>query len=629
MCGIAVVFHRNPSSARNACEKAVGALVHRGPDCGGLLEIPTNMGSLFLGHRRLAILDLTPSGAQPMVDDTTGNAIVFNGEIYNFRSLRKELENAGKRFRGTSDTEVLLLGYGHWGTDLFDKLRGMFALAIWDAREKQLVLARDHAGMKPLYWHQSDEHFVLASETQAIVKTNLFSPRINRRGLTSFLAYGSVLEPDSIIEGISMLEAGCWASLKLDHTFAPPKHHVYWKLPNGLDHSSTFDFAAGLRNSVLGHLESDVPVGVFLSGGVDSTAIAETVSKLGDRDVRTFTIGFNDDSSIDETSIAEETARQLKTIHESVFITEQIARQNVENWLTCLDQPSLDGLNTYLVTKAARGIGLKVALSGLGGDELFGGYRSFRKIPSLMRMARPLRLIPSPLRQMLVSTMMLGQSTSRRGRALDYAKNISSLEHILFASRRLFSDSELNSLCRINSNKLRESVMPALRRIPKVVNQAEDIPAAIAAFEACFYMKDTLLRDSDISGMAHGFEIRLPLLDRDLMEAAIRMPQNLRMGDRTINKPVLVGAAGPRTKEVSKLKKRGFSLPYARWIRGPLLELFEQGIESAIQRGVVERKPAIGLFESFRAGNTDDKDWSRIWALGVLGNWLNRMELKA
>jgi asparagine synthase (glutamine-hydrolysing) len=620
MCGLIAVHHPSQEIAHSACALGMNALVHRGPDGAGQRDVTTRLGSFSMGHRRLAILDLTDAGAQPMVDPKTENVMVYNGEIYNFRQLKTQLSQLGCQFRGNSDTEVVLAGYQVWGTEVFERLRGMFAIVLWDSNLQQIVVARDHAGMKPLYWY--------ASEAQALTKTKLFQPSLNQNAVTNFLSFGSVLEPNSIVKNVQMLPAGSWASFELGHDqVSVPVIENFWEFPKRASESSTFDFRLGLEESVKGHLESDVPVGVFLSSGVDSTAIAEMASKFCGPQLRTLTIGFGGTSAIDETSIAEETARRLGACHQTVIVTEDEARKEVEHWLSCLDQPSLDGFNTYLVSKAAINAGLKVALSGLGGDELFGGYSGFRTIPKLVQKTKYLRLIPRSIRQQLAMWMFRGKSEAERGKAMDFARNIASPTSILFAKRRLFSDHELLSLRESSSPSSDRFGVPTGRKIPDAVLQLEDIPAAISAFEASFYMRDTLLRDSDISGMAHGLEIRMPLLDRDLMEAALQLPKSVRMGNSSAQKPALVSAAGPRTKELSTMSKRGFSLPYANWIRGPLRDLFEEGVESAILGGLVSRVPARRLFDSFVSGRSRDADWSRVWALGSLGHWLKRMKI--
>lgn len=624
MCGLIAVHHPLFDISSSACTSGMKSLAHRGPDGAGQRNVSTRLGTFSMGHRRLAILDLTDSGSQPMVDCKNENVIIFNGEIYNFRQLRIQLAQAGSLFRGNSDTEVILAGYREWGAEVFDRLRGMFAIVLWDSKRQQIIVARDHAGMKPLYWYQNNNVLVFASEARAIIDTKLLQPSLNHNAITSFLSFGSVLEPNSIFKKIEMFPAGSWACFKLNQEVSSPVVSSFWEFPKMINNEPTFDFQAGLQNSVMGHLESDVPTGVFLSSGIDSTAIAEAASSIVGQQLRTLTIGFGGAYAFDETSIANETALRLKSHHETIVVSESEARKEVETWLYCLDQPSLDGFNTYLVSKAAVSAGLKVALSGLGGDELFGGYNGFRTIPKLVKKSNCLKFIPGKIRQCLVRLMLTGRSEPEIGRALDFAKSIDSQLSIFFAKRRLFSELELLSL-RGGAFSDEGYVIPIGRKVPEAVLQEVDLPAAISAFESSFYMRDTLLRDSDISGMAHGLEIRMPFLDRDLMEAALQLPKSVRMGDFSIQKPALVAVAGQRTKELAKMSKRGFSLPYAMWIRGPLRELFEEGVESAIRGGIICRAPARKLFDQFVAGRLPDRYWSRVWALGSLGHWLSRM----
>lgn len=625
MCGIAVVWHPSPTIARQRCRAATEAMAHRGPDDAGLLSIAAPEGTLVLGHRRLSILDLSPAGAQPMLDNRTANAISFNGEIYNFRALRKDLEAQGHRFRGHSDTEVLLLGYAEWGSAVFDRARGMFAVALWDAGSKCLLLARDHAGMKPLYWTIDNGVLLAVSEVRAGLASGALELVIDRAGLAGLLAYGSVPEPRTIIQGLRMLPAG--SCLKIDLRRSPRVTMLdeFWKLPTEVDPpASRQDLRHLLDRSVAMHLESDVPVGVFLSSGIDSTAVAESAARQVGGNLRTFTVGFSHNVALDEAAIAEQTALRLGTEHQTVYLSDEDAIQQAEAWTRAIDQPCLDGFNTYLVSRAARAAGLKVALSGLGGDELFGGYSTFRRIQRLWPYARLVRLLPRRVRSRLAAVLLCGAADTVRRKGMESAADADSLPALVLRSRRLFSDYELRRFGLIPTELgLTESYLPFERPIPPV-SVANDIPAAVAVMEAEFYMRDTLLRDSDVSGMSHGLEIRMPLLDRDLMDVTLRLPKRWRMERRGGSKPMLVAAAGPRTLEVSAMPKRGFSLPYAEWLHGPLRHLFQSGLDTVSREFVL---PSLSLKSfGFSSANATDRTigWSRFWTLGVLGLWYRK-----
>ena len=626
MCGITIVWDRDRQRAATACRRATDMQQHRGPDAEGFLTIPLSCGSLALGHRRLAILDLSAAGAQPMVDSKTENAIVYNGEIYNFRVLRKELESKGAVFSSNSDTEVLLLGYREWGTEVFDRARGMFAVVIWDAHRRSLILARDHAGMKPLYLHLDPNQLVVASELQAIVNSGIVEKNINKSSLAGLLAYGSVPEPLTMIEDVAMFPPATWARIDLSDSPRLVEQAQYWSFPAEVEQNQKTDFRDMLDASVRGHLESDVPVGVFLSGGIDSTAIAAAAMRQGTGKLQTLTVGFAGHTSIDETAIAQETASQLGTEHQVVTVRGADALDQASSWMQSIDQPSLDGFNTYLVSHAASECGLKVVLSGLGGDELFGGYSSFRSLPRLHYWSRLARVIPPSIRRWIAYYGLFNATPTTRYKIADMASQLGSLVSLALGRRRLFSDRELHHFdLESTSLGLTQLYLPTNRKAPDL-SEGSDLSAAVAATESNYYMRDTLLRDSDINGMSHSLEIRLPLLDRDLMTAALQMPTQQRMSRDGINKPRLVEAGGPHVRSLAKNTKRGFSLPYDTWIRGPLDELVQESIEVVADSGLLAPQGLQKTLATYRCSRHGASPWSRIWTLTVLGQWLRRLK---
>ena len=622
MCGIALVWSTDPVMAEHACAKAVSALDHRGPDSQGIESFSAPGGALTMGHARLAIIDLSSAGSQPMLDPQSGNAIVFNGEIYNFRSLRAELQRLGYSWRGNSDTEVLLKGYTEWGVGVFDRLRGMFAVAIWNPTSGKLVLARDHIGMKPLYWSRSQAGFVVASELRAVLATQMVLPDIDRAGIAGLLAYGSVPEPKTVVQGISMLESGCFWELDLHNQSFPFNPVSYWRMPGEVRQFDENNSQSVLDTAVKRHLESDVPVGVFLSAGVDSTAIAESTARVASATVKTFTVGFPDHPEIDEASIAEQTSSALGFEHHSLRLSDSDITGQFDNWIASLDQPSLDGFNTYVVAQAARATGLKVALSGLGGDELFGGYSTFRQIPLLWKLGCLMRWLPERPRQLLfmAASAPLGRDKSRK--LVEASSEIDDVVSLVLRKRRVFSDAWIQQLgFERSALSLNGRYHAPERRLPEMLRSI-DIEAIVAACETDFYMRDTLLRDSDVSGMAHGFEIRMPLLDRDLMEMALSLPKHQRMSRRDGNKPILAKAAGPHTQRISKRTKRGFTLPYANWMNGVLRPRIEFGLEVVKQSGIVAKDPLASI-SSQLGKERSNTSWSRLWLLATFGLWLD------
>jgi asparagine synthase (glutamine-hydrolysing) len=371
---------------RDALIRLRDAQRHRGPDDEGLWI--SSDGRTGLAHRRLSILDLSPRGHQPMSTADGTLHIVFNGEIYNFEALRRELEARGHAFRSASDTEVILYGWREWGPELFGRLRGMFALALHDERRGETVLARDPLGIKPLYWTDDGRRVCFASEVQAL-RSVAGSQGLDPEGLATFLLWGSVAAPRTLYRGLQALPAASWVTITAAGPSAP---RVYWRLEEAFGAARPMgeeEAAARLRDALLDsvrhHLVSDVPVGAFLSGGVDSSALVGLLAELHRGPVRTVTLSF-DVAELDEGALAAEAARLYGTEHHVVKIGIQDAQERIPEAIRALDQPSVDGINTYFVAEAAVRAGLKVAVSGVGGDELFGGYANFEWIPRLRRL---------------------------------------------------------------------------------------------------------------------------------------------------------------------------------------------------------------------------------------------------
>jgi len=629
MCGIAGVF----ASDRQNAEKVVGTMnsvqLHRGPDDEGLNTISLKVGFLTLGHRRLSILDLSPAGHQPMINPATGDWIVFNGEIYNYPELRKEFESSGVGFHSHCDTEVILHAFARWGTECFKLLHGMFAIAIYQKAKQRLILARDSLGIKPLYYAATKNGFVFASELRAIDASGLVNDELDRRAVAGLLAYGSVPGPLTMRKEVRLLESGTYAVLDLADS-SGWKNQLrlirYWDFPptqtlihreEALEQVHTL-----LESAASSHLLSDVPVGLFLSGGLDSTVIAALCSKATLETLNTFTISLTDRPDMDEKSVAEYTAQQLGTKHHTLTLTETEVREQTQHWLNNLDQPSVDGLNTYIISGAVRKQGIKVALSGLGGDELFGGYSSFREVPRLASWLPWLRWIPHSLRSKAVGMLFANKSKSQRQKAQELINNTyPKLRNLYFRRRRLFSDLEMYALgFNPQDLDLNEDFWPPEVEPDRALSK--DSRKAISILESRFYMGNMLLRDSDVFGMAHGLEIRVPLLDKNLIEYVMALPGKWRVGKKGYNKPLLADALSQQLpQDVHCLPKRGFSLSQSNWMAGPLRERFEQYIAVLSSSGLVEPDAVSCVWQDF----LEDKQgptWSRTWMLGVLGAWI-------
>ena len=629
MCGIAGIFHPQQALAESGVAAMTAAQTHRGPDDEGLEIFPVPGGFLALGQRRLAILDLSPAGHQPMTHPDTGNWIVFNGEIYNFPALRRELEAAGARFRSHCDTEVILHAYARWGTAGFDRLHGMFALALYDRTRQCLILARDPLGIKPLYYASTEVGLVFASELRALAASGLVGREIDRRALAGLLAYGAVPQPLTLYRHARLLEPGTWLTVDLTRpasASSPLPAQRYWRFPRPQPASDYQETLATLRallsEAVRAHLLSDVPLGIFLSSGLDSSTLAVLSAAVAPEAVQTFTVGFADHQALDENPVAAETARLLGLNHHRIELTEAEVLAQTRRYLAALDQPTLDGLNTFIIAGAVRARGIKVALSGLGGDELFGGYPSFHQVPALARWLSRLAVVPAAMRRQAASLCFIGQARAQRQKARELAVTPPTVRNLYFRRRRLCSDQELAAFGLGTADlNLNEDFLPPESR-PDAALAGLEPQAAISVLESRFYMGNTLLRDADVFGMAHGLEIRVPLLDRALLDTVFALPGPWRVRRGAQNKPLLADAMADQLARLQRLPKRGFSLPQAAWMAGPLRPQFEHLMARVADSGLLAPAAVQTVWRDFladRAGPT----WSRAWTLGVLGAWLD------
>jgi asparagine synthase (glutamine-hydrolysing) len=634
MCGIAAILSDLPSDRVEVSLRAMlDAQFHRGPDDGGAVVISTGQAALGLGNRRLAIQDISPLGRQPMQNEDTGDILVYNGEIYNAPQLKDLLTSEGYQFRGRSDTEVLLRAYQHWGTDCLDRMRGMFAFAIWDARRSRLVIARDHLGIKPLYYNCNEHWFACASEVQALAKSGLISSDIDRRALAGYLAYGGVQEPLTIYENVFALPRGSW--MEFDSCGRALADRRYWRFPpidlslqtRSLP-SIVEEGRALLQQSVNRHLLSDVRLGVFLSAGLDSTAILGlTKDTIRANPLDSFTVSFPDRPEHDEHVVARASATRFGARFNQCPVSDSTALGWIGNALDCIDQPSMDGFNTYIVARAIRDQGIVVALSGLGGDEVFGGYSLFRRIPRTYDMMSWLNPLPLSIRKAAakIATAFGSQVAARKANEIVAADP--GLIGIYFHYRRLLSDFNLG-VFGLNSKDLDLSEDFQVRdlRYEDCFVPADHV-ASVGRLDAAFYLQNILLRDSDVFGMANSLELRVPFLDRDLVDWAFRLPGNILLPRKAPLKHLLRKVCSDLyTKSQLKQPKRGFALPFAGWLQGPLRELMEENLHFLSGAGLLD--PAgINLVRKLFNDEPNGPAWSRVWALVVLANWLKMRRL--
>jgi asparagine synthase (glutamine-hydrolysing) len=565
MCGIAGVFstRHEPAKVHAAAARMQSALRHRGPDDEGLWQSPD--GQAALAHRRLSILDLSNGARQPMTTPDGRFTICFNGEIYNFRELRADLEQAGVVFATSSDTEVVLRLFEQQGAACVNVLRGMFAFGIWDDHTRSGFLARDPLGIKPLYFHRSAGCLVFASELRALTQSQLFASTLSSEAVRRYFETGSVPEPLTLIAEAEMLPAG--HSLRWTESRCETQCDWQVQFPAVQDMTATTAVQrtrAALLDSVQHHFVSDVPVGVFLSGGIDSTAILALANATGHHGCSTFSIAV-DDAASDESAIARRTAAHFGAKHHEMRLDATVAQGLFSEFLDHLDQPTIDGLNTFTVSSLARQHGMKVVLSGLGGDEVFGGYSSFAKIPKMQRLHRWLRLIPG-----LAGMLERGKPQHRR--LADFVRSRGTVEDAYASLRGIFAKSEAAKLTQWITG---QHDLIAEPQASSLKLKAITIADQISELELTRYMRNQLLRDSDVMSMAHGLELRVPFVDRAMLEAVAEIPAALRLQS---GKRLLTDAVPEVPEWVVNQKKRGFLFPYQKWLGSDLGETFEAAV---------------------------------------------------
>ena len=612
MCGVAGLF--GAAAPAETLTRMSACIAHRGRDDDGLETMASRDGTTVgaLAHRRLAVLDLSPAGRQPMSSIDGNLRIVFNGEIYNYEKLRDALLRDGASFRSHSDTEVILQGWAHYGTSFFAQLRGMFALAIWDRDAGELVLARDAFGIKPLYICRRGEALAFASEVRALLAGGFGDRSISIGAVAAYLALGSIPEPLSIVSGVTPLPPGTVRRITLrggrivaerDERFALPFEAPSEPVVHTMRDAARIVRSA-LRDSVAHHLVSDVPVGLFLSGGVDSSAIVALAAEGSGKQLDTFTVVF-DEERFSEAGPARTVADRYATRHQEILLHASDFLEALPAAFSAMDQPSLDGLNTYVVSRAVHDAGLKVVLSGLGGDELFGGYASFRRAWT----ARDWWIPTRPVHGLLARTAAaLGDQRTDKASLLFAERDLALGSYR--ASRALFAGRGLAALTGRHDEIPVEQPPPGLSLLQRV-----------SWYEVTGYMRSVLLRDSDVFSMAHHLELRVPFVDRGVAGASARIADALKMQGG--GKAVLVEAVRDiLPREVWDRPKRGFSLPFAGWMRGPLAGEVESALKSAtrLERVGIRADAARAVWQAFRSGR-GGVSWSRPWALYTLLRW--------
>jgi asparagine synthase (glutamine-hydrolysing) len=589
-----------------AFQRALGLLAHRGPDDQGIWT----EGEVVLGHRRLSILDLSSAGHQPMVSANGRYVVVFNGEIYNFQELRVDLEARGVGFRSHTDTEVLLELFALEGVGAIERLRGMFALAIWDRRERELVLVRDRLGIKPLYYWPSAGGIAFGSELKAIRALPGAPHEVSREAVFGYLSWGSVPSTGTMLEGVKSLSPGTWLRWKAGRS----QEQSYWSFPTEARYHTRQDaidaLRPALREAVRLRCVADVPVGAFLSGGIDSSAVVALMRDVGQKNLRTLSIVFPG-TELDEAKFAQEVARRYETEHVVMDASEDLVRDSLDSFFGAMDQPSLDGANTFVVSRLARQTGLTVVLSGLGGDEVFGGYASFRRAQMLDRF---LRHVPQSARSLAGGIGARLHPSLAKLEAFQVRAPAAVQSYL--ATRGIFSATQARKLLR---------GAPPDRFTSKLISGSEMSDRSpfhvTMGLELRWYMHNQLLRDTDVFGMAHGLEIRVPLIDHKVVEiVAATDAAILAQGE---NKALLREALpSPLPSVCVQRSKMGFTFPFDHWLRTSWRPMVEEQLcgNTAAYREFMD---PIAVREVWRAYLAGQAHWSRPWTLYVLARWLS------
>ncbi|MEO8614638.1 MAG: asparagine synthase (glutamine-hydrolyzing) [Luteolibacter sp.] len=564
MCGIAGQFG---VSTPGFAEEAIAKLHHRGPDGDGVWQGE----GVVLIHTRLAIIELTEAGRQPMewrdcvsLGGSAGTGaphavLVFNGEIYNHAELRAELEMAGEVFAGHSDTEVLLRLLVREGEACLPKLAGMFAFAFWDEASGKALLVRDPLGIKPLYYREENGHLTFASEARML---RMEHDKTDAAALRDFFLWGSVPEPATLNEAVRQLPAGHCMKWQDGRS----EVRQWYEIPSNIIPAKS-DAAMLTRKALLEsmrrHLVSDVPVGIFLSGGIDSTVLLALAREVmgPQADIRTFSIGF-DDPAFDESSLAKRTSEHFGSRHTEWKMTPEEGAAEIPAFLASIDQPSIDGFNTWCVSKLAHREGMKVVLSGLGGDEWFAGYGSFQRVPRFHRVHRLL----GPLRPLVARVLDSRAVGSPWRRLASFLRGGGSWLEAFHAQRGIFTPVEAALLAETFTG--RHPTPPDWHQL----GLPDDRRAAVGMLELTRYMRNQLLRDSDVFSMAHGLELRVPLVDVRLAETLLSLPPELRLRQ---GKQLLLDAVPEVPEWVRNQAKRGFRFPFQQWMEGQFGELLD------------------------------------------------------
>ena len=616
MCGIAGYLHfKKPIEDSSIIRSMTNRMKHRGPDADGF-HIDRNIA---LGHRRLSIIDLSEKANQPIFDATGRYCIVFNGEIYNYAELKSLLPNYP--FATNGDTEVVLAAYIQWGVSALARLKGMFAFAIWDAQNKELFITRDRLGVKPLYYYQDDNQFLFSSEIRSILQSGAPAKEIDRVALIDYFSYQSFQTPLTVVKGVRELPAGYWLKLSNTTLHLEPYWSVeHWTGDVVSENQGTVEKKIYnlLLQSVERRMVADVPVAAFLSGGIDSSVVVGLMTKISQAP-ETFNIAF-DEKDFDESPYAKIISKKFNTRHHELFIKPEAFLSELPAALNALDTPSGDGVNTYVISKAIRQAGIKVALSGVGGDELFAGYPIFQAWQKLNRL-RKLWLLPSSLRS-LIATVFSGENIKKQRMAQLLKLPSCTIAEAYPILRQVNSDQTIRKLLNLpfSGTQLKASLLSKQGAIEKF-----PLHSQVSISEYIGYTQHTLLKDTDQMSMANSLEVREPFFDHELIEYVLRIPDNMKNGSNP--KSLLLKATGDLLPpEIYQRPKKGFTFPWNHWLRNELRSYSEQRIKNLAQRDFMNEKSTLHYWNDF-LNQKNGIGYSHILLLVALENYIEQNNL--
>ena len=630
MCGITGIIASQSNSELyiDAIQKMTDAIAHRGPNSQGIWHDE----KCYLGHRRLSIIDLSDAGNQPFISQDGRYIMVYNGELYNYRDLKLELqrvEHGAKTlpyiFKTNTDTEVILASYLRWGTECVQRFNGMFAFAIWDKQEQKLVVVRDRLGIKPVYYQFKNGQLLFASEIRSLLKSDLIEKKLNQKSVAEYVQYATVHAPNTIIQDVSMLMPGYF----MEYKHGELKHYQYWNINNYTKSKAELSYEETckrvnyhLTEAVEKRLVADVPFGAFLSGGIDSSVVVGLMSKVSSEKVQTFNVSF-DESDFSEAKYAKQIASRFNTEHHEIKLTPNDFLNQLPEALHAMDHPSGDGPNSYIVSKATKNAGITMALSGLGGDELFAGYDIFKRFYELEKKAW-LNVVPGFGRS-IGGKLLAVKKKSVQG---DKTAEILALDKLdgfnaYPINRKLFNQKDYKGLIKAYQNP--DSFIKNI--IKNSVTDKEHILSRVSLFEIQTYMQNVLLRDTDQMSMAVALEVRVPFLDYQLVEFALSVKDEYKYPHSP--KKLLVDAMGDiLPDDIVNRPKMGFTLPWKEWLKNELREFCDENIVQLSKRSFVNRDAVLLIWNRFL--NNDPKIlWSRVWHLVVLNHWLKTNHIDA